>query len=180
MTHSKPKSDHSIHRFVLLPNTSKSVHHKITELFSIIVIPMFLGGFIMVSVFNLRDTYLIIAVSLMLCVLVNLYIFYQRRFYKSQILKLIIHNDLIQITDSYEVFFQDNIQQLSIQMLLSGKKLQPAVKLSGLDFQGIIISLKNLKIEHPITTKNKLCQPDYRLAKSQQANILFKLFERYI
>lgn len=167
----------TIHRFELTANSATAAHEKAFSLYGILLFPALLGSGLMYNVFHLEGMYFIMAFMVMMGILVNVYFFYQRTIAKNQTLKLIIQEGYIQLIDHQQIHVQEEIKHITIQLIRCGKHLQPALRLSGEYFQGIIIGLKNIEIENAIETHNKLCQPDYWLSDKQQAEQLMALVE---
>ena len=175
MIHQELQITDTIHRFELTTNSSIRANEKAFSLYGILVIPALLGVTLMYNVFQLRDEYLAIPVLILVLALINIYVFYQRIITKNDRLKLIIEDNQIRLMDNEQIYFQEQIVLTTIQLIRCGKNLEPALELNSKNFQGIIIGLKNIKIDIPIETQNQLYQPDYWLLNKYQTHAFMKL-----
>lgn len=167
--------DNQIHRFELKVNTDENAYEKAFNLYGILLMPALLGGVLMYSVFELRQMYFTATFLLLVVVLANLYFYSERINYKTNTLKLILIQNVIQLIDNEQNYFRANIEELDIHLILCGKKLQPALCIKSEHIERIVIGLRNIKMNSPITIKNPLCQPDVWLHNQQQANLLIDL-----
>ena len=175
MIHQELQLTNTIYRFELTTNSSIKAYEKAFSLYGILVIPALLGITLMYNVFQLRDEYFVIPVLILMLALVNIYVFYQRMTTKNDRLKLIIEDNQIQLMDNEKIYFQEQIVLTTIQLIRCGKNLEPALELNSKNFQGVIIGLRNIKIDIPIETQNQLYQPDYWLSSKHQAQTFMQL-----
>lgn len=169
----------AFNRFELTDNSSERAAEKAFNLYGVLIIPTLLGGILMYDLFQLRDEYFVVSFLLMVVVLINLYFFYRTMTYGFNPIKMIIQEDYIQLLDKEQVYFQDDLKRINIEIILCGRQLQPAIRLSGKNFQGVVIGLKDTKIDRPIEVKNKLCLPDYWMLNQNQSNQLMSLIDQY-
>ena len=169
-----------IYRFELMPNTTASAYDKAFNLYGILIIPILLGSFLMYNIFGLRDKYFITSFLLMVFTLGNIYFFYHRLINKTSILKLIIHSNYMQIFDENQIYFQENIAQIKVEIMSCGNPERPAIRISHEEFSGIIIGWKNTGNNNNSNIRDKLTQPDYWLRNNDLSNILMDILEQKI
>jgi hypothetical protein len=169
---------HTMYRFDLKVNSYSNAFDNAFSWYGIFIIPTLVSGVLMYNMFHLRDEYFVIAYAFLIILLLNIHFFYKKINIDNQQLKLIINNGYVQLIDNNQIHFQGSIENLQTEVLLCGKELKPALKISTEGFDGLIIGLENSTIDYSITRQNKLWQPDYWLKKTSQANILIDLITK--
>ena len=108
-------------------------------------------------------------------ILINIYFFYKRAFHRSNNLKLLIDNNYIQILNHKKIYLQDYIQNIKIEETSYGQQDYSSIKISGEDFQGIVIATKQKNKIYHFESKNTLAQPDYWITSPKHWDYLYHL-----
>ena len=163
------------HRFKLVANSMESGYKTSFGIYGILVIPFIVSISLMYYILDLRREYFWISFIVLLCVLINLYIFYRRRIDQSRLLSLIIEDDVIQIIGVDKIYLDIPLNDLLIKKSKLGQKGLPTIQLSCYDLCdfSIGLNLNNDFGENYFT--QKLLQPDYLLTNQQKSNALINL-----
>ena len=180
MIHQKPFQSNHIYRFELTSNSAHYASEKAFNLYGILIIPILLGGILMYDVFKLTDEYFMYAFMVMVLTILNIYFFYQRMIKRNHILKLIIFDDYLQIMNSKQIYFNEKINLLDIEIIRCGIPLQSAIKISHEDFQDIIIGLKIPSSKIKTGTKHDLSNADYSLKTKPQSQALMDILQNRV
>ena len=163
-----------IYRWELMPNNYINGSEQTFSLYGILLTPTFIGAFLFYYVFEMRGLYFWSIWSVLILILGNIYFFYKRTTYRSNVLKLIIQNNYLQIMSNHALLLDVHIQNVSVKMIYCTIEKHPAIHIRSNDDLDIVIASKKKQILFDSETNDFLCQPDYWLVNDQEWNKLYE------